>query len=217
MKKRAVKFAALCLAAAVLVISGISVSAEKYTATVISDSFSSASACEFLQPGDIDKNGSVDTTDLVFTRKSLLGVATDIAAAYFDVNGDDDSDIRDLVHQKKIIVAQSDFITSGAMQLNGNSIYSGDFVSVMGTGAEYKISLSYTSDTDIRVKINGFGEEKVFTADAASEQTTVTFNYKTPLSKSNEAGVELQIIGVGAVSDFSVTRLNMDNEFDEVW
>lgn len=217
MKKYAIKFAVLCLTVIMLALCGISASAEKYSANIVSESFSSASSCKFLQPGDVNKNGAVNADDMALCRKNLLGIATDIASAYYDINGDSANNIKDLVRQKKIISSNADFIADGAMSLNGNSIYSGEFVSIMGTGSEYTITLSYISDSGIKIKINGFGEEKVFSAGAATELKTVTFSYKTPLSKSNTQGVELQVIGIGSVSDLSVTRINMDNVFEEVW
>ena len=217
MKKYAIRFAASCLTVILLALCGITVSAEKYSAKIVSESFSSASSCKFLQPGDINKNGVVNADDMVLCRKNLLGLATETASAYYDVNGDAANDVRDLVRQKKITSSGAEFIVDGAMVLNGNSIYSGEFVSVMGTGAEYTITLSYVSDSGIKIKINGFGEEKVFSTGIATELKTVTFSYKTPLSKSDTLGVELQVIGVGSVSDLSVTRINMDNVFEEVW
>lgn len=217
MKKSAIRFAAFCLTVIMLALCGISASAEKYYSNIVSENFNSASSCKFLQPGDVNKNGVVNADDVVLCRKNLLGLATDIASAYYDVNGDAANDVRDLVRQKKITSSNAEFIADGAMALNGNSIYSGEFVSIMGTGAEYTIKLSYISDSGIKIKINGFGEEKVFSAGTATELETVTFSYKTPLSKSNTSGVELQIIGIGSVNDVSVTRINMDNVLEEAW
>jgi len=52
---------------------------------------------------DIDKNGEVDSNDLIYVRKVLLGKSED--SAVYDINGDGDIDIRDLVRIKKLAAA----------------------------------------------------------------------------------------------------------------
>lgn len=52
--------------------------------------------------GDVDFSGDIDTTDLAVLRKELLGV--DSTAQFTDVNKDGDTDIRDLVHLKKLFI-----------------------------------------------------------------------------------------------------------------
>ena len=103
------------------------------------------------------------------------------------------------------------------MSLNGNSSYKGEFISVLGTGAEYEVSYTYKSNSDLLVKINGLSEEIVYENEPAADSTTVTKTFKTPLNLTETDGIEFQIIGVGSVENISVTRINMDNELVENW
>jgi len=228
MKKSATRLAVVCLAVAFSMCSALGVSAENYVANVVDDDFSSATECEFLAPGDLNGDGSVNAIDSVELRKLMLSDLDDKSydavyasegdtAKYSDVNGDDNVDIKDLVRQKKELAENFVLVSNGAMSLNGNSAYSGEFISVMGTGATYEISYSYESEASIKIIINGLGDEIIYENDAVSELTSVTYTLKTPLSIDDVTGIELQIIGVGTVEDFSVTRINMDNELVESW
>ena len=140
-------------------------------------------------------------------------------AKYSDVIGDDAVNVLDLVRQKKNIANEFTLVDTkeGTMALNGNTAYAGEFVSKMGTGAEYKVAFSYKSDSAIKIKINSMGEEPiVIEKAAANDLTAVEEVIKTPLEFA-ENGIEFQIIGQGEVSEISVIRTNMDNEYSENW
>lgn len=228
MKKSVRKLISLGLAAAFSVIGMLSVSATEYVEKVVAEDFTTASACEFIAPGDLNADGSVNADDSVSLRKLLLSNLEDKSydavyaskgaeAKYSDINGDKNVDIKDLVRQKKNLTENFVFIEDGAMSLNGNSAYIGEFISVLGSGAEYEISYTYKSDSSIKVMINGLSEEIVYENEAASDSTTVTNTFKTPLTLAEANGIELQIIGVGLVENISVTRINMDNDLVENW
>lgn len=227
MKSKTIKIAAMCLALIALLSGVLSVSATSYVVDVLSEDFAAAE-CEFLAPGDLNADKSLDAADAVSLRKILIEDETDgtyaavytanADAKYADVNGDDSVNILDLVRQKKNTAADFEIVDTeqGAMVLNGNSAYAGDLFSVMGTGADYKVSFSYKSDSPVKVKINSMGEEIVIEKAAASDWTTVEETVKTPLAFA-ENGIELQIIGEGLVNDISLSRTNMDNDYSENW
>ena len=205
--KRVVKkIISLSLATAFCIICTLSVSATQYVEKVVNEDFSLKSECLFLAPGD----------DLVSLRKMFLN-DNSAKSIYSDVNGDEMVDIRDLVRLKKNIANNFEFIDNGVMLLNGNSAYKGDFISVMGTGAEYELEYTYKSNSPIKVKINGLGEEITYESDASADYITVTQTFKTPLKITKSNDIELQIIGVGSIKNFKVTRINMDNEHVENW
>lgn len=226
MKKIVRKLIVFGLVAAFLVVGTLGVTAAEYVENVVSEDFTSAG--EFLAPGDMDANGSVNAEDAVALRELLLNNNGDKAydavyaakgaeAKYSDINGDDLVDIKDLVRQKKNLTENFVFIENGAMSLNGNSSYKGEFISVLGTGAEYEVSYTYKSDSDLLVKINGLSEEIVYENEPVADSTTVIKTFKTPLTLTETDSIELQIIGVGSVEYISVTRINMDNDLVENW
>ena len=227
MKKIAARLVVLCLVLTLLICSTLSVSATTYVKNVVSD-FTTAADCDFLAPGDLNADGKVDAADSVKLRQLLIsdlgdGSYNTVFAAkgevskYSDTNGDDFVNLKDLLRQKKNLAENFEFISDEAMSINGNSAYNGEFISVLGTGASYKISYSYKSDTPVKVRINGLGEQIVYEDAAATKITSVIHTFKTPLSIDETAGIELQIIGVATVKDFTVTRINMDNELVENW
>ena len=227
MKKISARLIVMYLVLTLLTCSMLNVSATTYVKNVVSD-FTTADDCSFLAPGDLNADGRVDSVDSVELRKLLLKgnddtsyvavyAANEESAKYSDINGDSFVNLKDLVRQKKNMVEDFKFITDGEMALNGNSAYNGEFISVLGTGASYEISYSYKSDAPVKIKINGLGDEIVYEDAAAAEMTAVTHTFKTPLSIGEVSGIELQIIGVGTVKDFTVTRINMDNELVENW
>lgn len=208
------------------VVSALSAAATEYVENVISEDFTAA--CDFLAPGDMDANGVINSTDSVSLRKLLLNnrvdktydelyASTGEQAMYSDVNGDSFVDIRDLVRQKKNLATNLEFIENGAMQLNGNSSYNGEFISVLGSGAEYEISYTYKSESKLLIKINGLSEQIIYENDPSADSVTVTKTFKTPLTITGTDGIEFQIIGVGTIEDISVTRINMDNELVNKW
>ena len=215
----------LCASIALtLILNGIfTVSAKTYVTNIISGNFESADECKFLIPGDINADGYVNALDMTELKKMIMNGTGNASyqsfyssfgksAKYSDVNGDGLVDIRDLVRQKKNTVLNVNFIEDGTMQLNGNSAFNGDFISQLGTGASYKITYSYKSNQPVKIKLNGMGDTVTFEDAVAQEYTTVTHTFKTPLSFGNYDGIELQIIGVAKIKNFSVLRTDMDNE-----
>ena len=216
MKRVVKKIISLSLATAFCIICTLSVSATQYVEKVVNEDFSLKSECLFLAPGDLDADGSANADDMVSLRKMFLN-DNSAKSIYSDVNGDEMVDARDLVRLKKNIANNFEFIDNGVMLLNGNSAYKGDFISVMGTGAEYELEYTYKSNSPIKVKINGLGEEITYESDASADYITVTQTFKTPLKITKSNDIELQIIGVGSIKNFKVTRINMDNEHVENW
>lgn len=211
--KNAKKLAVLGLALALLACSAIGASAATYVANVVDEDFASASDCSFSAPGDMNADGALNATDATSLRKLMLGNSN----SHGDINGDFAIDVRDLVRQKKVIAAQEQHIVDGALALNGSSVYSGDFLAKIGTGASYVINFDYMSEAPIKVVISGLGDDIVLEAAASTTLTSATFTQKMPLTKIASGDAELRIVGVGTVDNFSVTRINMDNELIESW
>lgn len=194
LKTKIIKFVTLLLVfiLAVGVIS--SVSAAKYVAKPVFENFETTTL--FLAPGDMDSNGKVDTLDYSELREMLL---LDAANRFSDVNGDEITDICDLVLQNENI--NKDFISGGKMNLNGKSIYNKEIKSSLTAGAEYKVTYSATGD--VKIKLDGIDGINI----TASGNT-----FKTPLNLSNN-DIELCVIGNGTIDELSIVRVNMDNDF----
>lgn len=194
LKTKIIKFVTLLLVfiLAVGVIS--SVSAAKYVAKPVLEKFETQTL--FLAPGDMDSNGKVDSLDFSELREMLL---LDAANRFSDVNGDEITNICDLVLQNENV--NKDFISGGKMNLNGKSIYNKEIKSSLNAGAEYKITYSATGD--VKVKLEGIDGLNV----TASGNT-----FKTPLNLSNN-DIELCVIGNGTIDELSIVRVNMDNDY----
>lgn len=226
MKSKAMKIAVVGLAVATLLSGVLGVSATSYIVDVLSEDFSTAA--EFIAAGDMNADKDLNASDVVSLRKILIEDETDGTysavytadknAKYADVNGDDLVNILDLVRQKKNVAADYDVVDTakGELVLKGNTAYVGEFFSNMGNGAEYTVSFQYKSNKAVKIKINAMGEEIEIRQPAATRWSTVKKTIKTPLAFA-EDGIELQIIGEGSVSDISVTRTNMDNDYSENW
>lgn len=212
--KKCKKIAALGLAIALLSCSVITAFAAEYTSKIVDEKFDSVASSKFLATGDMNADGAVNATDATSLRKELIGGSVKNLA---DINGDFSIDVRDLVRQKKIIAENKQHINEGALTFNGSSVYHGDVLSKMGTGASYVVSYSYKSDAPVKVVISGFGEDIVLESAAADTLTSATHTLKTPLSKTVSGDVELRIVGAGTVDNFNITRINMDNELSESW
>ena len=104
MKNKTLKILSLCLVLAVALSCVLSVSAAKYVTNVISKSSDYAA---FVQPGDTNMDKKVDASDYSELRETLLNNAS---SRYSDVNGDDGTDICDLVLQDE----QPDAFVDGA-------------------------------------------------------------------------------------------------------
>lgn len=212
--KISLRIAIICLIILILSCSNVSVFATEYHENVIAEDFSSNST-DFLIPGDMDSNGVFNASDLSFLRKQLL--EDEEKSIYSDVNGDGYIDARDIVRQKKNLVEIISFVHDGKMILNGKTVYNGDVLSKLGSGASYQISCSYTSETPITIKVSGLKEEIVCVGEVAENTTTYTHSFKTPLNLADISDVSVCIIGTGNIEDFEITRVNMDNELVENW
>lgn len=197
MKSKALKILAICLALVFVFSAVLGVSAAKYVANVVATSKDYVS---FVQPGDLNADKAINTAD----AKALKGlILQDKADTYSDVNGDAVTNICDLVLQD----AQPEtFVDGNTINLNGKSVYNTDIASVLNTGAKYKIT--FTATGDVTVKINGINDIN----GAAITTDTTDYVFKTPLTISDAANAELQIIGEGEVSNFKLVRVDMDND-----
>ena len=194
MRAKAIKFLALVLALAFTLSGIVCVSAAKYVSKPVAEDFEAKT--NFLIPGDLDADGNVDAEDYTQLRTLVLN---DQTAKYSDVNGDDASNICDLVLQD--VNAKSDFVADGVMNLNGKSVYNADITSLLNTGAEYKVT--YTTSGDVTVNLVGITGAQVSTSGDTS---------KTPLTLS-DADIDLYVIGEGTVGNLQITRINMDNDY----
>ena len=210
MKNKAFRFTVFCFIVAFGMNFAFPCSAARYATFAVDEDFSSSAQCKFLEPGDMNANGSVNASDLAQLCQVLL---CDTQNMYSDVNGDLQVDILDLIRAKKNSL--HDFLNDGSMNLNGNSIYNGDFIASLRSGVTYQIRCKYKSTSAVTVRISGLGTEKVFTlASTNGEWATVTNNFNTPLTIANHTGIELQVIGTALVDDFEVKQLNTDNEYN---
>lgn len=223
MKKRIAVILALSLSIVTLMCGSLSVSAASY---VIEEDFLSVSDCEFLAPGDMDADGQVVADDLVLLKQLLLNpkksnIYTDVykeigeASKYSDINGDGFINVIDLVRQKKNLAENSAFVSGGVMSLNGNSAYKGDFTSSLSANAVYDISITYKSDSPIKVKMADLEKEFVF--EASQNTKTVVKTFETPSVINDAQGIDFQIIGVVSIDDISVVRVNLDNDLADNW
>ena len=194
MKNKTLKILSLCLAFAVVLSCVLSVSAAKYATTVISKSEDYVS---FVQPGDIDANNKVDSSDSQALKDLLLADSSD---TYSDVNGDGLTNICDLVLQD---LQPDTFLSGSKITLNGRSVYNKDITKVMTPGAKYK--LTYTKTGDITVKITGV---KDYNGNNISDKTGENY-FKTP---TNLSGAKLEIIGDGTIENLKIVRIDMDND-----
>ena len=186
----------------------------------ITENFDSATDCKFLAPGDMDADRYVGADDLVSLRRILLSNVKDNSyatvyetngetAIYSDVNGDEFVNLKDLVRMKKNLAENFEFIQDGFMSLNGNSAYKGKFTSILEANAKYEVTLTYKSDSPVKIKMADLGEEIIF--DAVSEVAAVTKTFMTPVMITDAKGIELQIIGEALVDSITVTKVEEEN------
>ena len=93
MKKVFSGFVAFCLAITLMFSCGMYTLAIEYVESIVTEDFSSSIECDFLPPGDADKNGKLDATDLSQLRIRLLNGAE--YSINFDANGDNKISIID--------------------------------------------------------------------------------------------------------------------------
>ena len=226
MKKGIAVILTLSMAVIALTCGSLSVFAASTVEKVVAEDFNSASDCKFLAPGDTNADGKVSADDLVALRQLLLSDMKDNSytavykvngnsAKYSDINGDGLVNVKDLVRQKKNSAKNFVFVDNGRMMLNGNSAFKGAFTSVLGTGTVYEISITYKSDSPIKVKLADLGEEIIFELKSSLSQVTKTF--ETPITIEDAENIEFQIIGVATIDKISVTRANMDNDLVDNW
>ena len=194
MKNKTLKILSLCLVLAVALSCVLSVSAAKYVTNVISKSSDYAA---FVQPGDTNMDKKVDASDYSELREMLLN---NVASRYSDVNGDEDTDICDLVLQSE----QPDAFVDGAkITLKGKSVYGADIKAALTAGAKYKLTFKKTGD--VTVKISGIKDYNGnVIATSASD-----YIFKTPKTISD---VSLEIVGDGTIENLKLVRVDMDND-----
>jgi hypothetical protein len=194
MKNKTLKILSLCLVLAVALSCVLSVSAAKYVTNVISKSSDYAA---FVQPGDTNMDKKVDASDYSELREMLLNNAS---SRYSDVNGDEGTDICDLVLQSE----QPDAFVDGAkITLKGKSVYGADIKAALTAGAKYKLTFKKTGD--VTVKISGIKDYNGnVIATSASD-----YIFKTPKTISD---VSLEIVGDGTIENLKLVRVDMDND-----
>lgn len=177
--------------------------ATKYVVNIVEETFSTST--EFLAPGDINGNGTVDAVDLSLLKKQLLGI--DEYNDSSDVNGDFSVNILDLVRQRKNSASEQEFFTEGKINLNGKSVIKGNQLSNVGPGATYRIKCSSTAT--IKVVISGvWGQDKIIEFSPDKEIQEITM----PKTISDPSNAKIALIGTGTVTEVKFTRINMDNE-----
>lgn len=207
--KKIFRFAISCLAIVLAFNVTFSCAAARYYTYAVNESFNSAKT-EFLTPGDIDADGKLNADDLIQTKKFLL---TNQSNTYADANGDGDFDILDLIRSKKNTFDM--FVENGVMNLNGKSIFKGEFVSKLNTGVSYQLNCKYKSDSDVLVKIRGIGEDKEITLSSTSgAYLDFTNEFTTPFVINGTEEIELEVIGIATIDTFEVKQLNADNEYN---
>ena len=210
MKKIISRFSTITLIMVIAASLAFPCSALRYYTYAVEESFASQGA--FLAPGDVDGDGTLAASDLTQLSQVLLGIEVS-DCVYTDVNGDTAINIIDLIRAKKN--AAVDFVSEGAMNLNGKSTYSAEFASRMSPGASYQVICRYKSNSAVSVKLNGIGSAKDYTlASTSGSYTTVTNNFTTPQTMSGSGTVTLEINGTATVDSFEIKRVNADNEYN---
>lgn len=187
----------------------------------IVEDFDSTENCKFIAPGDMNSDGYVSADDLVALRRVLLSDVKDNSyatiyetvgetAIYSDVNGDEYVNLKDLVRMKKNLAENFEFVKDGVMSLNGNSAYKSKFTSILEANAKYEVTLTYKSDSPVKIKMAGLETELIF--DAVSEFESVTQTFTTPVMITDVEGIELQIIGEALVDNIAVTKVEKEND-----
>ena len=207
MKKKISSFALITLALIIALNIAFSCAAVRYYTYAVNEDFSSRGA--FLAPGDVNGDKNFSSSDISLLRNILLGKGD---SDYSDVTGEGLTDIKDLVRAKTNILAT--FVSGGNMNLNGNSVYSGNFATKLNTGVTYKITCRYKANSAVNVKISGLDSEKSFSLASAGSFTTVTENFTTPFAINNPENVKLRIVGAATVDSFKIEQINSDNEYN---
>lgn len=205
------------------------------SAVSITAGFENSSACGFAAPGDLNVDGEVAADDLVMLKKIVIQsekanysevyLAFGNEAKYSDVNGDEAVNVLDLVRLKKNLSDVVSFIESGigvnesgGMNLNGNTAYVEDIVSSLDEDCYYKISYSYKSNSDIKVRIAGITDKsQSFVSPQSNEWKNCShiIGISENLVKGSE--IELQITGKAAIDNFSIEKVVIDNDLSEAW
>ena len=209
MKKRT-RAMAIGLAAMVSLVMPLGVSGADYPKYLVNETFQAVEETNFLLPGDVNADRSLNAADSVHLSKLLLGVGG-VDEKYSDVNGDGALNVIDLIRQKKNSANYGTIIADGEYRLNGKSIYGVSLYENMRSGAEYRVVMKYSADSDIKVIINGV--EML----ASSADSTFEYDFTAPLTIDREEDYRLEIVGTGTVSHFSIQAVNTDNELVENW
>lgn len=165
----------------------------------------------FASMGDLDIDGTLNSSDLIQLRKILLEVSTK-NIKYADCNNDSKVNILDLIRLKKNLINQVVPMTleNGKLILNGTVYYTGELVSLLKANTEYQISYDVISDNGITVTVNG---AKAKDAVYNSGKGTKSFSHilKTGSSLTENNGLELSFSGKGTITNVII------NEIVDIW
>ena len=154
------------------------------------------------RPGDINKDGEVNSYDLTLLRKYLLLNSEENLD--YDVNGDDKVDIRDLVKLKKLLV--DEFVESVNNKTVTLSLYEPE-------GDTYSYGVAWQSDLYNSAPIvevlpaseTDWSKAVRFTGDADASQPHETFVLKNGYSYTPETG-KTQVTGSWFYSNITETH-----------
>ena len=154
------------------------------------------------RPGDINKDGKVNSYDLTLLRKYLLLNSEENLD--YDVNGDDKVDIRDLVKLKKLLV--DEFVESVNNKTVTLSLYEPE-------GDTYSYGVAWQSDLYNSAPIvevlpaseTDWSKAVRFTGDADASQPHETFVLKKGYSYTPETG-KTQVTGLWFYSNITETH-----------
>ena len=206
MKKNVLQMGSVLVAVVLVFAGSFSVSAARYKSKLVSDDFADASASKFICPGDIVKNGVVDESDTGKMRKILLEIDDEVD--YSDVDFDGHVDLIDLVKCEQSI---GNGFQNGQLSFNGKCVYAPKLST--NTGAGYQVTYRYKTAGGFKVQFNLAGELKTYTETSTGEWKTATYDITSfPKRGSAQPDFDLLIDGDGTLDDFSIKRVNMDND-----
>ena len=185
MKGKALKILAISLLLMFVVSGVVGVTAAKYPASMVA---SASDYANFVQPGDLNADKTIGTDDV----KAMKGlILADSANKFSDANGDDLTNICDLVFQGEQ-GAYSEFYDGSKINLKGKSVYNGDSLTA---GGQYEVS--------------GADGIKIILNDGNTETEVSGTTFKAPLDIEN-GGVAIKADNA-TVTSLKIYRINMDN------
>ena len=172
-------------------------------ATPVSEDFTKG--VSFVAAGDLNADGSLNTSDLVMLRKVLLG-QKGVESKYADSNSDNRVNIIDLVHLKKDIAAlkRPVIIEDGVLKLNGTAYFTGEVVSLLKPDTEYQISYDVITETGIKLSVKGAAEKSY---DSGTGSKSFSHILKTGKSLTVNSGLELCLSGEGTIDNIVISEI----------